>query len=456
MQESNPRNMESKAVSEAAVELSSFFDVPEFDNESFDQYANAVYASARTCERFEELVRDYCGQVESGEGEAVKLAIGYLILGRFQQALEWFSKAGRSKYRYYYAARAASGLGRYADALSRYEHAANAGWDPFEIDMLAAGLHLQMDDPAAAEKLIKSHERDGEDRAEWYYVRGLLAEKRDERDGAVELYEKALTLRPEHAQAMFRCAWLHDLRGNDETAIELYEELALQPRAHVNALINLAVVYEDNGQYDDAAACLRRVLTAYPNHARARLFLRDVQSSQEMVIDEIIEKRVETRSRLLETPISEFELSVRARNCLKKMSVNTLGDLLRLTEAELLSYKNFGETSLQEINGLLQKRGLRLGQKPEEIDTAALAEEPAPAKVSVPPGSEALLAKPVSELELSVRARRCLQRLNIDRLGDLIQHTESELLSTRNFGATSLNEIKARLAEHGLGLAGRT
>ena len=162
---------------------------------------------------------------------------------------------------------------------------------------------------------------------------------------------------------------------------------------------------------------------------------------------------VETRNRLLETPISEFELSVRARNCLKKMNVQTLGDLLKLSENELLSYKNFGETSLQEINVLLHKRGLNLGQKPEDIDAAVLFEAPAQPKVPVPPGSEALLAKPVSELELSVRARRCLQRLNIDRLGDLIQHSESDLLSTRNFGVTSLNEIKARLSEFGLSLA---
>ncbi len=443
-------------MSEASVELASFFETSELDPESVEKYANLTYASARTCERFGQLVGEYCARVEAGPGEALKVGIAYLILGRFQQALEWFAKAGRGKYRYYYAARAAAGLGRHADALSYYQQAANAGWDNLEIDMLSAALYLQMDDEAAAEKLIGAHERAGQDRGEWYYVRGLLAEKRDERDAAIGLYEKALTLCPDHAPAMFRCAWLYDLRGDDEEAIDLYWRLAVQPRAHVNALINLAVIHEDNGDFDEAIACLRRVLAAYPNHTRARLFLRDAESSREMVIDDAIEKRVETRNRLLDTPISEFELSVRARNCLKKMNIQTLGDLLKLTDAELLSYKNFGETSLQEINALLQKKGLRLGQVPEEIDAAALVETPLPAKVSVPPGSEALLSKPVSEMELSVRARRCLQRLNIERLGDLIQHTEAELLATRNFGVTSLNEIKARLTEYGLCLAAKT
>jgi DNA-directed RNA polymerase subunit alpha len=441
---------------EAITELASFFEASELDAELVEKYANLAYGSARARERFAELVAEYCRRVESGEGDALKAAVGHLILGRFQQALEWFGKAGRSKYQHYYAARAAAALGRYEDAISAYQQAAAAGWDPFEIDMLTAALHLQLNDQAAAEKLIAAHKRDGQDRGVWYYVCGLLAEKRDEREGAIQLYEKALALSPEHACAMFRAAWLYDLRGDDERAIELYKQLAQQPRAYVNALINLAVIYEDSGKFDEAIGCLRRVLIAYPNHTRACLFLKDAESSREMVIDDAIEKRAETRDRLLETPISEFELSVRARNCLKKMNIQTLGDLLKLTETELLSYKNFGETSLHEINSLLQKKGLRLGQKLEEIDTMALVEPPPATRVSVPPGSEALLAKPVSEMELSVRARRCLQRLNIERLGDLIQHTEAELLATRNFGVTSLNEIKARLSEYGLCLAGKT
>jgi DNA-directed RNA polymerase subunit alpha len=442
-------------MSEATAELSSFFEAPELDVESLEKHADLAYASARTHERFGKLVGEYCKQVESGQGDALKAGVGFLILGRFQQALEWLGRAQAGKHRHYYAARAATGLGRLDEALSAYQQAGAAGWDRFEIDMAIAALHIRLDDPAAAKKLIAAHERDGQDRGEWYYVRGLLAEYNDERDAAIELHEKAVALCPDHAPAMFRCAWLHDLHGDDDQAIELYQRLAEQPRAHVNALINLAVIYEDNEEFDEAIACLRRVLAAYPNHARARLFVRDVESSREMVIDDVIEERAETRNRLLEMPISEFELSVRARNCLKKMNIENLGDLLRLTEAELLSYKNFGETSLHEINNLLRKKGLRLGQKPEEIDTAMFAEVPAVAKVSVPPGSEVLLGKPVSEMELSVRARRCLQRLNIDRLGDLIQHTEADLLATRNFGVTSLNEIKARLSEFGLSLAGK-
>ena len=63
-----------------------------------------------------------------------------------------------------------------------------------------------------------------------------------------------------------------------------------------------------------------------------------------------------------------------------------------------------------------------------------------------------LLAKTVGDLELSVRSRKALQRLNINTLGELASRTEDELLGCKNFGHTSLNEIKQQLTSFGLGL----
>jgi DNA-directed RNA polymerase subunit alpha len=440
---------------DAAIDLSTFYQTSDYDAETFEKFADAVYATARTHERFEHLTEDFRPRASSAPAEALKYALGQLLLGNFRDALEWFARGTDNKYRRYYAAQAEAVLGRHADAVADFQRAAEKGWDTLDANMHAAAALVAAGDVPAAEKLVQKHAQAGADRGEWYYVRGLVAESRSEFEDAAGLYEKALTLRPDHVHAMFRCAWLYDMRGDDDAAVELYDRLALQPRAHVNALINLAVLYEDRGQFDKALQCLRRVLAAYPNHTRALLFLKDVESSRLMVLDDTIERTAETRSRLLETPITEFDFSVRARNCLKKMRIQTLGDLLRLTEAELLAYKNFGETSLNEIRATLAKRGLHLGQAPEEIDVEAF-EAAAQPKVTVPPGSEAVLTKSVSELELSVRARRCLQRLNIGTLGDLIQHTEADLLATRNFGVTSLSEIKARLADFGLALAPKT
>ena len=59
---------------------------------------------------------------------------------------------------------------------------------------------------------------------------------------------------------------------------------------------------------------------------------------------------------VLEIPVTDFELSVRSRNCLKKMNIRTLGDLTRVSEQQLLSSKNFGETSLDEIKEMMGPR----------------------------------------------------------------------------------------------------
>ena len=61
-------------------------------------------------------------------------------------------------------------------------------------------------------------------------------------------------------------------------------------------------------------------------------------------------------------------------------------------------------------------------------------------------------AKPVTDLKLSIRARKALQLLDIQSLGDLVSHTEAELMGVKNFGATSLVEVRERLVELGLGL----
>lgn len=63
-----------------------------------------------------------------------------------------------------------------------------------------------------------------------------------------------------------------------------------------------------------------------------------------------------------------------------------------------------------------------------------------------------LLSKPLDDLDLSVRARNCLDAVNVKTIGDLVQQTESELLKVRNFGKTSLREIKKKLADLNLSL----
>ena len=62
------------------------------------------------------------------------------------------------------------------------------------------------------------------------------------------------------------------------------------------------------------------------------------------------------------------------------------------------------------------------------------------------------LLRKVDELELTVRSANCLKAEGIERVGDLIQRTETDLLRTPNLGKKSLTEIKSVLAEQGLSL----
>lgn len=144
-------------------------------------------------------------------------------------------------------------------------------------------------------------------------------------------------------------------------------------------------------------------------------------------------------------PISDFELSVRSRNCLRRMNIQTLGDLVSTTEVDLLSYKNFGETSLREIKVILDSKGLHLGAA---LEPSGMAAEPK----DLTPGEEGIMNKPVDDFQLSVRSRKCIQRLNIRTIGELTRKTEAELLGCKNFGVTSLNEVKKVLSGLGLSL----
>ncbi len=61
--------------------------------------------------------------------------------------------------------------------------------------------------------------------------------------------------------------------------------------------------------------------------------------------------------------VEELELSVRSYNCLKNASIQTIGDLVQKTEAEMLRTKNFGRKSLNEIKELLSGLGLAFGMR---------------------------------------------------------------------------------------------
>ncbi|MYB95492.1 DNA-directed RNA polymerase subunit alpha [Candidatus Poribacteria bacterium] len=81
------------------------------------------------------------------------------------------------------------------------------------------------------------------------------------------------------------------------------------------------------------------------------------------------------RNRYLAKPVSELELSVRASNCLETANIKTIRELVTKEEKDMLEYKNFGRTSLNEIKEQLANMGLALGMDPDDMDDADIGEE---------------------------------------------------------------------------------
>ena len=79
--------------------------------------------------------------------------------------------------------------------------------------------------------------------------------------------------------------------------------------------------------------------------------------------------------RYLAKPVSELELSVRASNCLEAADIKTIRELVTKEEKDMLEYKNFGRTSLNEIKQQLANLGLSLGMKLDDLAEADISEE---------------------------------------------------------------------------------
>jgi DNA-directed RNA polymerase subunit alpha len=380
----------------------------------------------------------------------LKLGIAYYFLGHSGEAVQHLRQA-EGALASFYLGRCLVSRHEFDEALKAFEKAEKSGYTASQVQLQRAGIYRLKGDVAQARTVLTKMEDQATHSAEYHFQLASCHMAEGERVAAVRHLERAVELDPNHSGALFQLAHANDLAGNDEEAIGYYERCIHHPPVYTGALMNLGVLYEDNDQYDKAVECYHQILTASPNDEQARLFHKDAQASLTMYYSPEEEQAFSKFSQVLEIPVTDFELSVRSRNCLKKMNIKTLGDLTRVNEQQLLSSKNFGETSLQEIKEMMATKGLRLGQSLEEGAQFEMRYRP---QQPLTEQEKAVLSKPVTDLNLSVRARKCMNRLGINTLGDLIQRSADELLESKNFGMTSLNEVREKLAQYGLALRG--
>jgi len=371
---------------------------------------------------------------------------GYL-LSRDNEAHEVLSQVHKDGVAMFFHAQVLTSLGDHQAAAQRFEDAGKNGYDQIDATLRQAGSMRAGGDVDAAEQMLRSVAASAASRAEYSFQMGCIWADRGDALTAVEYFERAVDMDPHHARALFWLAAENSLRGNDEESIRYYERSLSKPPYYVGALLNLGLLYEDRESYQAAAFCFKRILDYDPNHEQALLYLKDIEATQDMYYDEDQARQEARMKQLLGRPVTDFELSVRSRNCLVAMDINTLGDLTEISEQELLAGKNFGETSLLEIRELLAAHGLRIGLNLHKVHS-----RDAFVDTSMSPEEQATMNRPIGDLSLSVRSRKCMNRLAIQTIGQILARTPDELLASRNFGVTSLNEIRLKLGEMGLKL----
>ena len=108
----------------------------------------------------------------------------------------------------------------------------------------------------------------------------------------------------------------------------------------------------------EAAKILRKHINPFVQYFEVGEETVVAEISEEVLEEETIDEELVEK---LKIPIQELELSVRASNCLESVKVETVGQLVKMTDADLLKIRSFGKTSLREIKRKLADIGLSLG-----------------------------------------------------------------------------------------------
>ncbi len=379
------------------------------DRDSVEQVIEQVYDSFSSFDQAHSYVAQLEEQVQEAADDADRdlienVGVLHFVVGDYEKAAKRLETVKTRKRAAHFLGRTYLKLDRPADAIDMLEKGRHDDADQ-KTDVLLVEAFCTLRDAEGARKATKRLERADAAQHLLSYCKGFIAEATGDYASAMQHYESALDAEPEHAPSLFRLARNCDLNGDDERAVELYQKCVSLRPSHVGALINLGLLHEDHGQYEEAIRCYRRVLAIDPRHKQAQLYLKDAESSLTMYIDVSRSKRLRRMDELFSLPAGASS----PEEALQPGAVAAIG-----------------------------------AATPQEASQVAAA--------GPTPEEEQTLNTPVEELDLSTRSRKCMQKLGIRTVGELIQQSEQDLLAVPNFGATSIQEVKERLAELGLSL----
>ena len=104
---------------------------------------------------------------------------------------------------------------------------------------------------------------------------------------------------------------------------------------------------------DEATSLAAKIMT---EHMALFINLTDKVGDMEIMV----EKEEDKKEKVLEMTIEELDLSVRSYNCLKRAGINTVEELAKKSEEDMMKVRNLGKKSLEEVEQKLNELGLNL------------------------------------------------------------------------------------------------
>ena len=366
-------------------------------------------------------LRDSVAELEAREERSpaagVRLGVCQYLLGRYGLAVDALKTGDGGALAHFYLAKCYFAQQHYDEAIASYEAAHGAGYNADDCILGKAEAQRMAGNADAALATLDQPVGAVEQTAEYLYQRGATVAAlggnpprsrgpvRAGRRGRSE--SRRRPVRPGHAKTI-------------AAATTRWPSISTSARpqqfpTYVGTLLNLGVLYEDRQQYDRAQQCYQRILESVSQPCPGPA----VSEGRAGLGRHVLRRRRAAQARPCQPGAERAGHRLRAVGPQPQLPAKDghphAGRPGPLHRAGAAGQQEFGETSLVEIREMLASKGLSLGQ----FATTKPEPEPAFEPEFMSPDEQAMLDRPIADLNLSVRARKCMIRLGLNTIGEL-------------------------------------
>jgi DNA-directed RNA polymerase subunit alpha len=190
--------------------------------DELNKLSDFVHSSEINLMNFNQEVEENISRTSAKAVLAV--GIGFYILGKNADSVEKLKKGNDCKEKFFYLALALRRMGKFNEAIESLKKSLDHGADALSIRLETAATYREARNVEAAAKELKKCANFENVSTDYHYQLGYLQESEGLYDQAMENYEKAIELFPNHQKAMFRLAFRYDMAGDEEAAIDYYKQ----------------------------------------------------------------------------------------------------------------------------------------------------------------------------------------------------------------------------------------